>query len=569
MLRIPNEREALVEWAREITDECTASTEERAMTYTRASQYYYTGAFDSRGTIYNKVKPFVEKLGGFLMQPTDVRFNLVYDTDEAADVLERAELCSEKLSADYRQTDSDVKFADAVTWALINGCQLLKHRIDGQGFKIEPVHPQNFGVLSESILEIEEQEAICHVSFPTISRLRGLLDLWGVPDAGKIIQQILEARQSERDEEELTYFHQMVVGGLNPLGDAGTEPTGAGVVNVFPIPTPWRPQRRVSRTVRLCELWIKDANRGGDWTTLQLVYPDILVMGTYQRQNVSKIPGRQPFVKVQATPTPGYFWGRSVIADIQALQDVLNKRLTDIKILWDRNVNAPKAMSGFTQVTEEAYLKIMSEGGFVNDSNPNAKVQDLSQPPPPGYLEELQFLMQLFDEASGFTPIMSGQGEQGVRAGVHAQTLVRQSSPRLIDQAARLERQLAESAYLGFRIMQAMDATVYTTSDSKIAFPLAQMPDGFQIEVDSHSASPAFMEDNRQIAIALARAGVVDGEDLVHMLHPPGAQLILARLKQRQKAQAAAAQKQKQEELMRDVIGLPQHQQQAAGHRKR
>jgi hypothetical protein len=237
------------------------------------------------------------------------------------------------------------------------------------------------------------------------------------------------------------------------------------------------------------------------------------------------------------------------------LQDMLNKRLRDIKVMWDRNVNAPQVFSGFTSVSEEQYYKIVNEGGFINDPNPNAKASKLLDPPPENYLDELEFIFKLFDEASGFSPIMSGQGESGVRAGVHAQTLVRTSSPNLIDQAARIERQLADCGYLGMRIMQAMDAMIYTTADSKIEFLLSQLPENFQVQVDSHSASPAFAEDNRQVAIALARAGAIDAEDLIHMLHPPGAELLLARLRQRQKAQAKQASEDKQEDLLKSLLG--------------
>jgi hypothetical protein len=139
----------------------------------------------------------------------------------------------------------------------------------------------------------------------------------------------------------------------------------------------------------------------------------------------------------------------------------------------------------------------------------------------------------------------------------------------LIDQAARIERQLAESGYLSLRIMQAMDPSIYITSDSKIEFTLHEIPDDFQVQVDSHSASPAFAEDNRQVAIALARAGAIDAEDLIHMLHPPGADLLLARLRQRQKKQAQAAQAEKQEGIMRDVLQLPSRSQGGGGGRKR
>lgn len=555
MLRLPNSKE-MPEWAKELVDECMSSAGEREMVYTRAAQYYYQGTYDARAAIYNKIKPFIDRLAGFLMQPTDVRFQIVFDSGEPENVLERAQLVSEKLTADYRQTDSDITFAEAVVWALINGSYLLKHVPHEEGFKIAPVHPQNFGVLGETILDLDEQEAFCHISYPTMSRLRTMLA--DHPRRTEILKQIAEARKTEKDEEQPTYFHQMVIGGLQPLGNVGDAPSAAGIVNVFPLPVPWRPNRKLSPTVRHCELWIKDRDREGDYTTVQLIYPDIIIEGDDARRNLSRIPGHHPFVKIQGQPTPGYFYGRPLIADVQMLQDVLNKRLRDLKIMWDRNVAAPRTFSGFTSVTEEDYFKIINEGGFLMDANPNAKSEKMSEPPPDNYLQELDFIFKLFDEASGFSPIMGGQGEPGVRAGVHAQTLVRTSSPRLIDQAARIERQLAQSGYLSLRIMQAADPSIYQT-DKGTSFTLLDMPDSFQVQVDSHSASPAFAEDNRQVAIALARAGAIDAEDLIHMLHPPGAELLLARLKQRQKQQAQAAQQQKQEDLLRDVIGIGQH----------
>jgi hypothetical protein len=115
--------------------------------------------------------------------------------------------------------------------------------------------------------------------------------------------------------------------------------------------------------------------------------------------------------------------------------------------------------------------------------------------------------------------------------------------------------------------MQAMDAYVYTTGDSKIEFTLHDIPEDFQVTVDSHSASPAFAEDNRQMAIALARAGAVDAEDLIRMLHPPGAELLLSRLRRRQKKQAEAAKEEHTEELIKDVLHLPSKKSQ--GGRKR
>lgn len=556
MLIIPNKLDSLKEWLKELIDEMTMTMDERGMVYTRAAQYYYQGTYDTRAAIYNKMRAYIDRLAGFLMQPTDVRFALAYDSSEDENVLERSQLVGEKLTADFRSTDSDITFAEATTWALVNGCQLMKILPHDQTFKHIPVHPQNFGVLSETVCDLDEQEAFVHVSFPTISRLRAMLEESNHPHCDEIIERI-RAEPARGEEEAPTYFHQMIVGGVSQPGEVGAQPSAAGIVNVFPIPTPWRPNKRFLQTVKFCEVWVK--NKHNDWTTLQCVYgaEPLIIEGVDTRRNLSRVPGHHSFVKLQAQVTPGYFWGRSLIADVQMLQDILSKRLRDLKVMWDRNVNAPQVFSGFTSITEEQYFKIINEGGFLNDPNPNAKATKLTDPPPEHYLEELEFLFKLFDEAAGFSPIMGGQGEPGVRAGVHAQTLVRTSAPRLIDQAARIERQLAQCGYLSLRVMQAMDPSIYTTSDSQIHFTLEDLPENFQVIVDSHSASPAFAEDNRQVAIALARAGAVDAEDLIHMLHPPGAQLLLARLKQRQKEQAKQQKEEHSEQLLRDVLRIP------------
>ena len=145
------------------------------MVSVRASQYFWTGSYGLQAAIHNKVKPFVKRLAGYYYQPYTVRFNTVFGPNEPEDVLERGRTVSQMLTAAYRANDADLRFGDAVLWGLINGCYLLKHIGDDIGFRVVPVHPVNFGVLSESVVSLDEQEAFCHVTYPTVSRLRSEL----------------------------------------------------------------------------------------------------------------------------------------------------------------------------------------------------------------------------------------------------------------------------------------------------------------------------------------------------------------------------------------------------------
>ncbi|HEX8827632.1 MAG TPA: hypothetical protein VF778_05925, partial [Xanthobacteraceae bacterium] len=156
MLKIPENPTAAAEWAKDIADECMATSDTRARVYVQAAQYYWRGSGDMNAAIHNKTKPLLKRLAGYYYQPT-VRFNAVFNANEPQDVLERGYTVGHFLSADYRAADADLRFGDAVLWSLVNGCYLLKHIGDGFGFRVVPVHPANFGVFNESVVSLDEQ----------------------------------------------------------------------------------------------------------------------------------------------------------------------------------------------------------------------------------------------------------------------------------------------------------------------------------------------------------------------------------------------------------------------------
>jgi hypothetical protein len=128
------------------------------------------------------------------------------------------------------------------------------------------------------------------------------------------------------------------------------------------------------------------------------------------------------------------------------------------------------------------------------------------------------------DDEGGFAPIMMGQGEPGVRAGMHAQTLLRTGSPRMRDRALLVERQVTCAGDLSFKYLQAKDPRVYVSKGKGGGpgenFLLSQLPESYRIGVDSHSGSPVFHEDNLQLAFALAKNGL-PLSSLIMLTRPP------------------------------------------------
>ena len=89
-------------------------------------------------------------------------------------------------------------------------------------------------------------------------------------------------------------------------------------------------------------------------------------------------------------------------------------------------------------------------------------------------------------------------------------------------------------------MLQEKDATNVIAEDGT-QFLLKQLPPDSEMTVDSHTSSPAFVEDNKQTAFALAKSNAIDGETLIEMLHPPREETLKARLRRRQEAEAQFA----------------------------
>jgi hypothetical protein len=147
----------------------------------------------------------------------------------------------------------------------------------------------------------------------------------------------------------------------------------------------------------------------------------------------------------------------------------------------------------------------------------------------------------MFSEASGISSVLSGRGESGVRSAGHASQLARLGSSRAKKRALIVEDSLEKVATLYLKLMQAYDNTHFLDEEGN-KFIAEQFTRDYVVKVDAHSNSPIFMEDMRQLAFNLHKAGAIDKESLLDLLEPPMKQLLKDKLKKQEQMKAAQPQ---------------------------
>ncbi len=538
-MQVPRDA-SLSRWAQDLIDECQVSMQARRDQSRSFRQLYYTGTFSSKASKHNKCYSLLDKLQSYLFSPSEVRFSIDLEADQVPAFGELADTAARHLNQEFARinagTNCGLAFSNAVGQGLIDGCAFVRP-IWRNGQYFPQIIRQGFmGVLREDLSSFAEQEAFTHSQYHTKSSFARLIR--NHPDRKEILDRVQTAYQpADADTFGDSYFHEIVSGGLQPISLTGIPSGSYGNVQVFAAaPTPQLGAEVASELIRVDDLWVFDDD-ANDWVTIRMANPDILIEGKYRVQNMGDVPGRHPFVKVCPNEVEGYFWGRSELANIAALQEILNARINDIDDIFRQQAKPPRAFSGFGAITTEKALALLSAGGTLTEEAPiGAKVENLAPEMPPIALDYITALERFMDEAAGFSAILSGDAGPNVQTGAQTQTLVRTASPRMRDRSLTIEGQCTEFGDKCFAMSQAKNARVFTTPSGK-KFTLKQLPEGARAVVDSHTSSPAFQGDNLNLAFALFKAGALSTEELIGMTHPPDEEQLMQNAREREEAQ--------------------------------
>lgn len=554
-MKVPSKSEELLPWAQDLINECRVSTDERRQAAKFWRNLYFTGQINDVLSKHNKCFSHVNKLGAYLFSPSDVRFSIDFEGEDEAEWSDKVTRSERRLNAEFKRRKCGIAFAQALLMALIDGSCFVKMVWSHSGLEPHVISQHFMGVLREDVDSFSRQDAFTHSFYLTKAQFTRLLYNKPTEQKNDILDRVQGAfRPAEDDIIMDSYFHEIVAGGIQPIA-AGTVPSGqTGQVGVFGgAPSPRLAPEIASELIRVDDLWVFDDDRG-DWATIRYVDPGILVEGKYKVSNLSDAPKEQPFIKVCPNEVVNYFWGRSELQGLAQLQGLINQRVNDVDHIFRLQAKPPKAFTGMTGVTPEKARALMVAGGtFIDaDGGPNAKVQSMAPEMPANAIGWLDKLDSYFDENAGFTAILSGQGEAGVRSQGQANTLVRTASPPLRTRSFIVESQIADMGDLSLNILAAKDPHVFRAADGS-QFVLSQLPIDAAVSVDAHTSSPAFSGDNANLAFALAKAGAIGPEDLIDQTHPPNADRLKRKLKQRQQEQADIVKK--HPELLQRMFG--------------
>ena len=522
-MRIPKEPIAREQFYLDLIEKCLVSREQRKVDYSSLRSYYLIGnAPDDVPAIYNKIYPHIDQLTSFLFSAETTRFSIDLGASVPADEFRRVPILTKALNDEWLNSNCDQVFSNALTWALCYNTTFVK-LIYRSGIHPYMIDPGNVGVLREDTPYTDRQEALVQKYYITKSELMNRL--YSHPKRDEILKRVSSA------------YHETgldVPEGLDRIVMSQSNPTMYGNVNLD-LSGYTRYKARVAEdTVEMNELWVWN-DETQDYQVVTIADPDIVI---YDRPGETVfLKGECPFVQVCPNPQYDYYWGQSEVQRLVFLQQLRNKRMSEILDLLSKQVNPPTALIGFSGILDEKNFALNRAGGLLSSDLPNAKVERVAPTMPQQLFEVIHEVDAMFAEASGISSVLSGRGEQGVRSAGHASQLARLGSSRAKKRAIIVEDAIEKVATLYLKMMRVYDDTHFKDVDG-IPFIAAQFTEDFVVKVDAHSNSPIFTEDLRQLAFNLFKAQAIDREGLIDLLEPPMKQLLKEKLKANEQKQA-------------------------------
>ena len=504
---------------------CNVTRETRRSDYMVQRSFYLFGSEpEEPPALYNKIYPHIDQLASFIYSAETTRFSINLGAAVPPAEHHKIPVLTKALNNEWMNSNADAVFSMALNWALCYNSTFIK-LVYRNGIQPYMVEPGAMGVLREDVTGLDRQEAVLQTYYITKSELYNRL--YSHPKREEIVARV-NAVQHERTE---------IPEAMDRIITSSVTPTIYGNVNMdLGGMNKYKPTV-AEDTVEMRELWVWNDDTE-DYQCVTIADPDVVI---YDRPGESLfLKGELPFIQIAPNPQYDYFWGQSEVQMLIFLQQMRNKRMTEILDLLSKQVAPPTALIGFTGILDEKNFALNRAAGLLATDSPNAKIEQLAPSIPNDSYREIAEIDAMFAEASGISSVLQGRGESGVRSAGHASQLARLGSSRAKKRALIVEDALEKVATLYLKLMQVYDNTRYV-DDRDIPFIANQFTGDYVVKVDAHSNSPIFTEDLRTLAFNLFQAQAIDRESLLDLLEPPMKQLLIEKLRIREQKEAEMA----------------------------
>jgi len=530
-MRIPTDPMARETFYLDVAHKCMVSVEERKSDYQTLRSYFLFGCQPEEPPAhFNKIFPHIDQLTSFLYSAETTRFSIDLGAAVPEPEYIKVPVLTKALNDQWLNSNTDNVFSMALTWALVYNTTYVKLTYRN-GIHPYMIEPGSVGVLREDTPYTDRQEALVQTYYITKSELYNRL--YTHPKREELIRRISASHHEV----------SRVPEAIDRIITSQVNPTIFGNINLDLSGYARYKARVAEETVEMRELWLWN-DETQDYQCVTIAEPDVVI---YDREG-SKLflKGELPFVQICPNPQYDYYWGQSEVQRLIFLQEMRNKRMSEILDLLSKQVSPPTALVGFTGILDEKNFALNRAGGLFATDMPNAKVERMAPNIPDDAFREIAEIDRMFEEMSGITNVLAGKGESGVRSTGHASQLARLGSSRAKKRALVVEDSLEKLATLFMKMMQSYDDTHYTADDG-MRFIAEQFTRDYVVKVDAHSNSPIFMEDSRQLAFNLLKVGAISKERLIDLVDAPMKQLLKQDLKKIEAQQAQQAQAQAQQ----------------------
>lgn len=534
---LPEDEQDLADFCSAAIADCFASRYDRMQLYTDRRSYFLYGTRGGDQAWYNRCWSHLDALTSFLYSAETCKFYVGPDREidpkYEETVIKQSEVMTSRLNRKYHDSGTAGIVGEAILWALVYDTMLVKQRWNRQRNTVDSflVEPHNFGVANESIKELDRQPYFAHRYLMSVSEF--VARIRHMKGWEEKLGRVDKHRESMSDSGSLPQsITRLIVTSTSP------NLVGAANPNWTAVPQ-YKPRIGLSH-VECYELWVQD-DAIQDWRCITVVAPDVVL---YNPPSNIFLPGEQPFTNITPNPIYDFFWGASELDILMKLQDWSNERIEQVRELLNLQVDPAMSLAGMSGIQDEKSVAQRMRGARYSSELPTAEAKIIMPDIPPDIFAEINMIGRFFEEASGMTGLLQGRNESGVRSKEQVGALAKLGSSRIRKKALRVEKPIEK---IGDNIMGLMarhdDATMRAvTKGGELPFVAAQFGEDYCVKVDSHSASPIFVDDHVQLAFALRKAGAIDGQSLLELTGPPMENILQARLKEMLRAQAKAKQ---------------------------